>query len=252
MRDVQRILPDSSIHGGHDGTRGFLNCQPDSLRYSASVRTIWETTGMLCDRIPAGARVLDIGCGTGSISSMIARECQAVVSAVEPNAERAEAARSRGIAVTCGVYNEESAEALGEFDVIMFADVLEHVSDPVSLLELASKHLAAGGVILASIPNVAHWTVRVRLALGNFDYQPLGIMDATHLRWFTTRTVRRVFAAAGLRVTDHDWTSGSWMPEYSVLRFSERLRRLGLRRLVRAFPDLFGCQHIVTATAIRA
>ena len=234
----------SSVAGGDLGTRGFLDREPDPLRYSAATRQPNEATGMLCDRIPLGARVLDVGCGTGSISALLASECHATLVGIEPNPERADACRTRGLNVENGYYDEETATRLGAFDVIVFADVLEHVSDPASLLELASRHLTPNGIVLVSTPNVAHWTVRTALLRGHFDYQPMGIMDATHLRWFTSRTIRRVFESVGLDVVDHDWTSGSWMQSYRHVPRS--LRRNGVRALVRTLPDLFGCQHIVT------
>ncbi len=227
------------------GTRGFLDKKPDALRYAASTRMRWEATGMICDRISSGARVLDIGCGTGSISSLVVSECHVDLVGVEPDSRRAAACRERGLLVECGYYDEAMAEALGAFDVIMFADVLEHLADPSSLLELASRHLKADGVILASIPNIAHWTVRLQLLFGRFDYVPSGIMDATHLRWFTTRTIKRVFSSVGLEVVDHDWTSGAWMSQYH--RVPLWLRTPILRRLVRLIPGFFACQHIVTA-----
>ena len=240
---ITELQPPSD--GGDKTTRGFLDQPPDPLRYATAERMAWETTGMVCDRIPRGARVLDVGCGTGSISSLVVRECDADLYGIEPDAARAAACRGRGLRVECGYYDETTASALGDFDVIMFADVLEHVPDPASLLELASRHLKPGGAVLASVPNVAHWTVRGALVAGRFDYQPSGIMDATHLRWFTRRTIRRVFESAGLEVTDHAATAGSWMSVYRLVPHALRIRML--RVMIAAAPGLFACQHIVTA-----
>lgn len=226
-------------------TRGFVSEMPDSLRYAASTRVEFEVTGMICSRIPRSTRVLDIGCGTGSISSLVIAECNAKLVGIEPDPDRAEACRARGVEVVCGYYNDQIADELGEFDIIMFADVLEHTPDPVSLLERAAQHLAPTGYVIVSVPNIAHWTVRLSLLRGQFDYQPIGIMDATHLRWFTSRTVERVIIAAGLSVVEHDWTSGSWMSVYR--RVPKRYRKSLLRALVRLAPHAFGCQHIVIA-----
>ena len=238
----------ASARGGDLSTRGFVDDVPDSLRYAASTRQQWETTGMICARIPTGARVLDVGCGTGSISSLIAAECQARVVGIEPDPDRADACRARGLNVVCGYLDDETAELLGEFDVILFADVLEHVADPASLLERAARCLTPTGEILVSVPNVAHWTVRLDILRGKFDYSSIGIMDATHLRWFTSRTISRVLAAAGLSIVNHDMTSGAWMHSYHYVPAS--LRDRWVRSLVRARPNLFGCQHIVTARRI--
>jgi methionine biosynthesis protein MetW len=203
---------------------------------------------MLCDRVPPGSRVLDVGCGTGSISMLIQRERQASIIGIEPDPIRAEECIKRGLDTQCGVLDETHAERLGLFDVVLFADVIEHVQDPVSLLELGATMLTPTGVVIVSTPNVAHWTVRAALLRGKFDYEPAGIMDATHLRWFTTATIGRVFSAAGLRIVDHDWTSGEWMSCYTGPIGSRVGRRL--RRLVRLWPNLFGCQHIVVGARL--
>ena len=235
----------ASARGGDLSARGFVDDVPDSLRYSASQREEWEATGMICTRIPTGARVLDVGCGTGSISSLLIAECKADLVGIEPDPDRAAACRERGLNVSCGYYDDETADSLGAFDVILFADVLEHVADPASLLERAARHLTPTGRVVVSVPNIAHWTVRRSLLFGRFDYQPIGIMDATHLRWFTSRTITRVMASVNLSIVDHDWSNGAWMTVYHRLPAASRAR--WIRRLVRQWPDLFGCQHIVTA-----
>jgi len=79
------------------------------------------------------------------------------------------------------------------FDGVVFKDVLEHVADPAALLRDARSLLRPGGRVIASIPNVAHWTVRLRLLFGHFDYTPTGLLDATHLRFFMEASVRALF-----------------------------------------------------------
>ena len=187
-----------SSRGGDLSTRGFVDEIPDALRYAASTRTAWEATGMICSRVPVGSRVLDVGCGTGSISSLVIAECEATLVGIEPDPERAAACQARGMEVVCGYFDDATATALGNFDVIIFADVLEHVPDPTSLLERAARHLTPNGRVLVSVPNVGHWTVRLDLLAGNFDYESMGIMDATHLRWFTSKTIERVIRSMEL------------------------------------------------------
>ncbi len=248
---VTSSSPGESVGAVEDwSARGFVERAPDPLRYAASTYVPFEATGMLCDRIPAGARVLDVGCGTGSITALVRDHCGADVVGIEPDRRRADACLARGLTVECGYYDAARADLLGRFDIIMFADVVEHVPDPASLLELASKHLTPGGRILVSTPNVAHWSVRASLLRGNFRYAESGIMDATHLRWFTIETIDSLFRSIGLSVVDHSWTSGSWLPFYWRRPWSlvpGRYRARLIRQLVERFPGLFACQHIVTA-----
>ena len=128
---------------------------------------------------------------------------------VEPNAERAQAERSRGHSVRTGYYDESSAAELGRFDVILFADVLEHMPHPGPVLRLARQWLAPNGCVIASIPNVAHRTIRLSLLGGQFTCTPFGLMDATHLRWFTVQSTRQLFVGAGFTRTELDCTSGA-------------------------------------------
>ena len=106
------------------------------------------------------------------------------------------------------VLGEQPEGALGEFDVVLYMDVLGSIWPIRAELRAAREVLAPGGAVIASIPNVAHWSVRMDLLRGRFDYARYGIMDATHLRWFTARTVHALFASAGLSVVEHRYSAG--------------------------------------------
>ena len=86
------------------------------------------------------------------------------------------------------------------FDLILFADVLEHVADPIAVLRRLLGYLAEDGHVVVSLPNVAAWTVRLGLLAGRFDYRPSGILDDSHLRFFTRDSARRLLEGAGLEV----------------------------------------------------
>jgi hypothetical protein len=86
------------------------------------------------------------------------------------------------------------------FDAILFADVLEHLRDPAAVLGRIRPFVAEGGTVVASIPNVAHGSVRLALLGGEFRYRPLGILDDTHLRFFTRATIEDLFEANGFSV----------------------------------------------------
>jgi SAM-dependent methyltransferase len=92
------------------------------------------------------------------------------------------------------------AEAGGDFDVVVLADVLEHTVTPARVLAEVRGRLAPGGTVLVSIPNFAHWYPRLRVAAGRFDYDRRGILDRGHVRFFTDRSFRRLAADAGYRI----------------------------------------------------
>lgn len=231
---------------------GFLKEPLDAMRYDSSERDPWEVGGVLARLMPSGVKVLDIGCGTGSITLQANEGRNNDVLCVEPDRARAAVAASRGLNVVCGIADKAFLDKHGPFDVIMLSDVLEHLSAPADLLTLARAALTPGGKVLVSVPNVAHWTVRLRLLFGRFNYTNVGIMDATHLRWFTARTLTELFEGCGFKVDTMQWTAGAWMGEYErvlpVGFLPKRWRRPVIQRLSKALPLMFGCQHVLKAS----
>jgi len=145
-------------------------------------------------------RVLDVGCATGYLArALVDQGC--VVSGLEQDAAAAaEAAPHIANLVVADLETTDLVEAFGaaKFDVVLFGDVLEHLRDPLAVLRQARPLLAPGGSVIASIPNVAHGSVRLALLRGRFDYQPLGLLDHTHLRFFTRRSIEAMFSDAGM------------------------------------------------------
>jgi len=236
-----------------EAVAGLSVAPVDPLRYDRQTDDRWESTGMLLRMIPEGARVLDVGCGTGSVARLVRHLRGARVLGLEPNPERARLARERGIEVEVGTFDASVVRRHGAFDVVLLADVLEHLEDPSAMLRELRGALAPGGRVLASIPNVAHWSVRLALLAGRFDYQPTGIMDATHLRWFTRASVERLFRESGYAVEEMRASAGMFLPAYtaSPLRLLPPRAVLAVvRRANVVAPGLFGCQHVIAARPV--
>jgi SAM-dependent methyltransferase len=151
-------------------------------------------------------RAADLGCGSGGLAAALAARGWDVV-AVEADPPLAEAARTRGLAVVeadltdPAVYDDP---ALAGRDLVVLGDVLEHLADPVPVLAAAAGLLAPGGRLAVSVPNVAFWQVRLGLLAGRFDYAETGVLDRTHLRFFTRRSLREALGGAGLSVVAED------------------------------------------------
>lgn len=136
-----------------------------------------------------------------------------------------------------------------EADAIVLADVLEHLRDAPALLRLVRGSLPKSGYLFVSVPNIANVTVRLGLLFGIFEYRDRGILDNTHLRFYTMRTIRREIENAGFRIVT---VSGSSIPLRLIIgRFTpEFLLRLGERTLTtvtRIWKSLFAYQIIVVA-----
>lgn len=234
-----------------DSALGFLAAAPDPLRYENSGRDPDEVALKIAAHVPRGARVLDVGCGTGSVSEIVAERCDARLTGIEPDPHRVAAARRRGLDVVEGFLTEEFFAYHGRFDAILFVDVLEHLASPGVLLRAVRAGLNPGGRIVVSVPNIAHWSVRRRLLAGRFDYDRFGIMDATHLRWFTRRTLGLLFERTGFTVVARDATLGLQLPCYHSDRpfrwMRPPLKRRVARFMARYAPGAFACQHIFVA-----
>lgn len=152
-----------------------------------------------------GLRVIDVGCGTGALLAALRDEgklAEGVGIEVDPRAAALAAARLDRV-LEIDIESSALPDDIGLFDYIICADVLEHLVDPWSALAKLRQLLAPDGRFVISIPNVRHLTVLLALALrGRWDYVPEGILDATHLRFFTRATALEMVDRAGL--TTHE------------------------------------------------
>ncbi|WP_243370205.1 glycosyltransferase [Geotalea sp. SG265] len=151
---------------------------------------------------PKAKRILDVGCAAGTMGGELKEKLQAEVWGIECQPEAAGLAAKKLDKLLTGTVEEKLAKVPdGYFDTIIFADVLEHLRDPAAILSAARAKLAAGGEIVASIPNVRHWSVVKGLLEGEWDYTDEGILDRTHLRFFTRQGVMELFGNAGFTPT---------------------------------------------------
>jgi GT2 family glycosyltransferase/2-polyprenyl-3-methyl-5-hydroxy-6-metoxy-1,4-benzoquinol methylase len=158
--------------------------------------------------IESNKTIVDFGCATGYMARLMSqREC--VVTGVEINEKAAEVARQYcknvvvadlDIASVLDIFQEQT------FDIAVFGDVLEHLRNPWKVLIETKKILSDNGYVVASIPNIAHGAIRLALMEGKFQYQELGILDNTHLRFFTRKTVQELFENAGYLIEKIDTT----------------------------------------------
>lgn len=153
--------------------------------------------------LPKDARIiLDIGCGEGDFGELIKRQSNAEVWGIELSSQAAEKARVRLDRVYEGNIELDQFDLPEEyFDCIVFNDVLEHLWYPWDVLKQMRKLLKNHGYVLASIPNIRYLGQVKKLMLqGDWDYEPWGILDRTHLRFFTLKSVKKLFEQTGYTV----------------------------------------------------
>jgi methionine biosynthesis protein MetW len=207
----------------------------------------------VCELVPAGARVLDVGCGSGELAAWLsARGAQ--VWGVDINSEALAAAKPHCVQTRVADLEHVDIDELFpelQFDAVVFADVLEHVREPWRLLESSRSVLAAGGRVVASIPNFSHAAVRLAVLDGAMPYRTLGILDDTHLRFFTLASIASLFAESGFRVEAVERTIAPFgavsdlVPDVRVLRAPPEIEQR-----VRSHPEAETLQFVVRALPV--
>jgi len=171
------------------------------------IQNTQEKSPDLIDILPLDARrVIDIGCGTG----VIAQEYQKRASpdyylGVEIVPEDAEVARqycSECIVGNIEKFSADDWKANQNYDLWIFGDVLEHLYDPWQVLKNVRSSIAPGGQVLSCIPNSQNWWLQMRMSIGDWRYEDKGLLDRTHIRFFTRQTIIEMFNNAGFEVTE--------------------------------------------------
>jgi len=196
--------------------------------------------------------ILDVGAAQGFLGQLI-QPTGLPIDAVEPNeywADHAQPFYRHVFAATI----EEAALPSGTYEVIVCADVLEHTVDPVGVLDQLRRVATDDAFFIISLPNIAHLAVRLLLLFGRFPQMERGILDRTHLHFYTLDTARDMLRQAGLEVVrarptgiplDELWPSGEGTLLFNVL---QRLQHLALL----VAPRLFGFQWVLVARPVRA
>ena len=164
--------------------------------------------GYYCNRraevfrlVPDGAkRILEIGCAAGEFRQNFTNEIE--YWGVEPVARAAKDARVKGIKVFCGTYETVCGQIPdGYFDIVVCNDVIEHVVDSEAFLLSIQRKLHANGVVIGSIPNVRFWGNLINLMIKrDWKYEDHGVLDRTHVRFFTRKSFRRLVCGFGFQI----------------------------------------------------
>jgi 2-polyprenyl-3-methyl-5-hydroxy-6-metoxy-1,4-benzoquinol methylase len=201
-------------------------------------------------------RVLDVGCGAGDNAHLLRSKypgCE--VHGVTHSPAEAEIAKKWMTA--CWVFNIESGIpkdlSAMRFDAVILSHVLEHLRDPATILSRFAKLLLPGGCVIVAVPNTLSWAMRWQFLRGDFEYKSEGVLDDTHLRFFTYRTADRYLLGncKTLKLVSKSVTGSVplwWLRRYLLpKRLSMSIDALGCR----IWPNLFGDQVLIKAVETR-
>ncbi|MBY0512035.1 MAG: class I SAM-dependent methyltransferase [Rhodospirillaceae bacterium] len=202
--------------------------------------------------IPADARhIIEIGCSSGALArefKKIAPTCDYLGVDVDPAyAALAQRYCDSTLALDVEQAGDEFWRAQATRACWVFGDVLEHLKDPWAVLRKIRAVIPAHGVVVACIPNVQHWSIQARLASGSFDYQAEGLMDKTHLRWFTRASLIKMFDETGFKVTEGMPRVFDEPQREKALPVIEQMARLLGADPKQAVADALPIQYVVKA-----
>ena len=170
----------------------------------------------IIDSIQKDSVVLEVGTSHGHMTKYLKEELNCNVTGIEIDPEAAKDASQ--YTSEFFVIDIDDIELLDSkikndhYDYIIMCDVIEHVRDTTNILKTLGKKLKVSGLFLLSVPNVAHNIVLMQILKNEFNYQDVGMMDNTHIRWFTSDSFKKKIDETGLKLVKHDWTYMT--PEY--------------------------------------
>jgi 2-polyprenyl-3-methyl-5-hydroxy-6-metoxy-1,4-benzoquinol methylase len=206
--------------------------------------------------IAPGKAVLELGPATGRVTRVLSeRGCRVV--AVERDGTMVPNLEPYCSRVIVGDVEQLSLkEVFGDerFDVILAGDFLEHLAHPLELLQDLRRYLSEEGYVVASIPNIAHGSVRLSLLQGKFEYTDVGILDRTHLRFFTLESILRLFADAGFAIVDVQRVRQDPFkePYIDCPQLDQPESFPELKRLIENDPDAATVQFVVKAFPLKS
>ena len=201
--------------------------------------------------MPAVSRVVEAGCSSGALAAAYKKlNARCFYTGIEIDPEYAQVARQYCDSVL--VSDLDALSTLPRSNVLeaecwVFGDCLEHLTDPWRLLRWVHHHQPDGGIICACIPNAQHWSIQARLSTGDFRYEASGLLDRTHLRWFTRQTIYELFEQAGYQVSSILSRRISREPHQKVLHTIRLLAEISGGEPKQALEDCQAFQYVVVA-----
>jgi 2-polyprenyl-3-methyl-5-hydroxy-6-metoxy-1,4-benzoquinol methylase len=191
------------------------------------------------------SKILDLGCSSGLLAERLT-DMGHDVTGVDVM-EIAGVDQRTSTFVKADLNEGIPAEVGTGYDIVLAADVLEHLVNPGALMGQVKNVLAPDGVAMFCVPNIAHWYPRLRSTLGMFDYDQRGILDSTHLRFFTRRSIRKLVERQGFTIRRIE-PVGLPLDALGMEGTKAKMLRLVDRLLLDLWPTMFGYQFIVEAT----
>lgn len=208
----------------------------------------FEIHSMAYDLVEPGSTVLDIGCASGYFAKALQKKhCH--VTGVDIDRKAVANAKKYCDSVVAADMDTEERKRIPKkkYDYILLLDIIEHLKQTDTLLIELKKRLSKNGKIIISTPNIAHLSVRLRLLAGHFDYTEYGLLDSSHIHFFTKKTLAHTLHSHGLTI--HTMTASADFGQIPVLgKFLRRVPKIIQYNITKLFPAILGVQWLAVAT----
>lgn len=213
--------------------------------FQPTARNRYETHSILMNLVPEHSTVLEFGASSGYLSGYLeqSKGCRVTALEIDPVATTIAAARSTKV-YTVDLNEPHVLDVVEDkFDVLLAPSVLEHLRDPQALLVAARSKLKPNAKVLVVLPNIAHYSIRLMLLRGKFTYRDYGIMDRTHLHFYTVKTARELIQQSGYLI--HEMHIGGSQLQNTLSRVAQFLKQPAPKPVL---PNLFGYEMIFVAS----
>lgn len=193
------------------------------------------------EMVPSGAKVLDIGCATGYMAEYLREYKNCTVAGVENNPEQAQLAQKICSVVFVGSIEspeiqfqiDQYVKKESLFNCVYMSEVIEHLVDPWKILAVLPRWIHKDGCLIITTCNVAHWRMRKELMKGKWTYQEYGVLDKTHLKFFTYETFRQMLLDSDYQIIEEDYKMSDINIAINLFFYSRSVTVSGLiRRLL--------------------
>ena len=209
-----------------------------------------DSNAVLYKMVSEGSRVLDVGCACGDLAELLTKGKNCLCTGMEYDPEGIACCAQKRVferllSVDLNFFAaSDYSDLAGYFDYIVCGDVLEHLQNPYKLLQELKHLLQQGGSFVISLPNAAHASIKASLLSDEWEYAELGIMDKTHLRFFTYLSIARFLGEAGLRISEAAYTL---LPAEGYQKYKLSDLPLEVAGFIAADPHSYVFQYIVKA-----
>lgn len=177
------------------GKYNYLNPDQNSM-HAKIIKCIEDNT-----------KVLDVGCAEGNLAEVMSlNNCEVFGIEIDQKSAQNAGKFCKNVVVGDVESIELSNKYHNYFDYILFADILEHLKDPLIVLKRFKKYLKNDGYILVSLPNISNWRMRIKILFGNFEYEDIGVLDKGHIRFFNEKSAKKLINDAGYEIIKFDLT----------------------------------------------